>query len=218
MANLVTGAEVGRLAEISRSAVSLARKEGRLHADSSGKYDLDDPRVKDFIARKYTDQRAGGRTLKRRTKLRHAAREAEEAAAEGEYDPRADIPAGMIPLEDLEDAELSDFERRLLPRVLLRTDPDDENRIDDHDPLSVDFGLEAEALRNGRARVGQIPRIAALKLASDLHRLTRNIPAEIDGPALTAAIDKAFARWAQDILHEDFDAIRAEYSNSERST
>jgi len=101
---------------------------------------------------------------------------------------------------------------------VLRLHPKDPELVDASDPMTADIIIESRALRENRPRIESIPRLAAVKLASDLHRLTRDIPAEIDGPALGAAIDKAFRRWSMDTLHEDFDAIRAEFADSARST
>lgn len=210
--NLVSGAEVARRAGISRAAVSMAHKDHRLPADVSGRYDLDDDAVKRFIARRNETQRTGARTRVRKNQARAGRQaQADESATPTAYPARSIAPSGWQDnADDVDEEGLSTFERRLLPRVLLRVSPKDADKIDDQDPLVVDFAHQVVAMRQGRPRVESIPRLAALKLASDLHRILKDIPPEIDGPALQHAIDLAFARWAADILHEDFEDIRSD--------
>src|SRR5208337_953924 len=201
--NLVNGTQVARLASVTKAAVSLAKKRGRLPVDPSGLFDLDSRTVKNWI-RDHSGQRRAGAHVAARNEARRAKALADENESEEE--------------EDIDALGLTDFEKRLLPRIVLRLHPTDPELVDESDPMTADIIIESRALRENRPRIESIPRLAAVKLASDLHRLTRDIPAEIDGPALGAAIDKAFRRWSMDTLHEDFDAIRAEFADSARST
>ncbi len=201
MGFLVNGAEIARLAGTSRPAVSMAARSGRLPRDPSGLYDLDAPAVKKWIAAHPDQRRAGAHTV-----AKHAKRKARATAA----------------APDDGEVGLSDFERRILLRVIVRVLPEDEDisdpdiaRVDPSDPANLDFAMEADALRAGIERPLSVPRLSAIVLASNLHRLCAPLPPDVDFAALRQAVDKCFAMWALDTGLGDFEAALNELKTKE---
>jgi len=57
--NLVNGTQVARLASVTKAAVSLAKKRGRLPVDPSNLFDLDSRAVQNWIRDRSGQRRAG---------------------------------------------------------------------------------------------------------------------------------------------------------------